>query len=69
MTFHYQPGLDDVSRVRFHLGDTVETGAKFQDEEIAAVISEKGSWQQAVIACILNLMARLSIPDFTADWL
>lgn len=71
MTFTYDltNGFSDAERVRFHLGDTDAAAAKFSDEEIAAIITEAGSWQDAVIACIQNLIARLSVPDFKADWL
>lgn len=70
MTFTYDlnaPG--DPERVRFHLGDTDASAPKFQDEEIGFILAEAGSWQLAVIACIKNMIVRLSQPDFTADWL
>lgn len=71
MTFTYTPGTPtDVTRVRFHLGDTVEAAAQFTDEEITFAINESGSWQQAVIVLLQSLMARLSADgDFQADWL
>jgi hypothetical protein len=70
MTFTYTQPFNDVARVRFHLGDTDSTNARFTDEEITAIITEQGSWQKAVIACLENLIARLSsTPDFRADWL
>jgi hypothetical protein len=70
MTFTYSPFTADKDRVRFHTGDTDSTRAWFTDEEITAIITEAGSWQSAVIACIQNIIARLSgEPDFRADWL
>lgn len=71
MTFTYTLSpATDLTRVRFHLGDTDEDAAMFSDEEIAFVITEAGTWQRAVIACIENLIAKLAAtPDFEADWL
>src|SRR5437762_1987965 len=70
MTFTYIQPFNDIARVRFHLGDTDSTAARFTDEEISAIITEQGNWQTAVIACLENLIARLSgTPDFRADWL
>ena len=71
MTFTYTPNSpNDITRVRFHIGDTVESSAMYSDEEITFGIAEGGSYQQAVIILLQNLIARLSAePDFTADWL
>lgn len=70
MTFTYDPANpDDVTRVRFALGDTVESTAIFTDEEITFVLSEAGSVGAAVVMCIRTIIAKLSEPDFQADWL
>jgi hypothetical protein len=71
VTFTYTPSTPtDATRVRFHIGDTVEAAAMFTDEEIAFVISEESTWQAAVIACLLGQIAKLSAqPDLKADWL
>jgi enterochelin esterase-like enzyme len=70
MTFTYSPIATDRDRVRFHLGDTDASAPKFSDEEIDGVLVEcDGKYKQAVLACIRNLVARLSQPDFKADWL
>lgn len=71
MTFTYDlaDGFSNLERVRFHIGDTDSTAAKFSDEEILAVIADQGTYQKAVIACIRNLIARMSVPTFQADWL
>lgn len=71
MTFTYTPATPtDITRVRFHLADTVEATAIFSDEEINFAIAEAGTWQGAVIACIRSIMASLAgEPDMTADWL
>lgn len=71
MTFTYDVvSPTDVTRVRFHTGDTVEATARFTDEEISFVVSEMGSWQKATIACIQKMISEISAtPDFQADWL
>lgn len=72
MTFTYTPASPtDVTRVRFHIGDTDSTAAIFSDEEIEFITDENsGSWQRAVIACIEAMIAKASNqPDFKADWL
>lgn len=71
MTFTYDlEDPDDIARVRRHLGDTDEQTAIFSDEEIQFAIDEDGGVQEAVIALIDQVIARLSHePDMTADWL
>jgi hypothetical protein len=60
---------NDITRVRFHIADTDANIAVFQDEEILFVLLESGGWQNAVIVLITNIIAKLSTPDFKADWL
>lgn len=68
MTFTYDPStVTDIERVRFAIGDTVESGALFSDEEINMVISETGTYKTAVIACIEAMIAMYSEPNFRAD--
>lgn len=69
MAFTYVPFTTDRDRLRFHLGDTDSSVAKFQDEELDAIILEAGGWQAGVIWCIRNLLAKMQGPDFRADWL
>jgi hypothetical protein len=70
VTFTFNPIATDRDRVRFHLGDTDASASKFSDEEIDGVLAEcDGSYRLATLACIRNLIARLSQPDFKADWL
>lgn len=71
MTFTYDLSTpNDITRVRFHTGDTIEEVAISSDEQINFVISEYGTWQKAVIACIRHAIARLATePDMQADWL
>lgn len=72
MTFTYTPSATptDLTRVRWHIGDTVEAAAIFNDAEIEMAIAEAGGWQQAVIYCIQTIVAMMSAqPDFKADWL
>lgn len=71
MTFTYTPAAPtDITRVRYHIGDTVEDTAIFSDEEIQFAIDEETDWKGAVIASIRSIIARLAgEPDMTADWL
>ncbi|MDX2078561.1 MAG: hypothetical protein SFZ02_19170 [bacterium] len=72
MTFSYTPSAspDDITRVRYHIGDTVEATAIFDDETITMIIAEEGSWQLAVIDAIKSIIAKIAgEPNFTADWL
>lgn len=72
MTFTYDPSASPVSEttlVRYHIGDTDASGAAFSDEEIAMVIAQEGAWKPAVISLIQTLIAKVSVPDFQADWL
>lgn len=71
MAFTYTPSAtpDDRDRVRFHTGDTTEGENFLSDEEIAMLLAEAGSWQQAVIGGIQFIIAKLSKPNFQADWL
>ena len=71
MTFTYTPSApNDITRVRYHVGDTEEAAAIFTDEEITFAIDEEGTWQKAVIASIRSVIARIAgEPDMTADWL
>ncbi len=71
MVFTYDLSTpDNNTRVRYHVGDVDSTVAMFQDDEIAFVLSEEGTWQLAVVSLIKSIIARLSHePDMTADWL
>jgi len=71
VTFTYTPSStpSDLTRVRFHTGQTVEAESFLTDEDISMILAEEGTWQKAVIASIKFIMARLSQPNFKADWL
>lgn len=70
MTATYTAFATDKDRVRFYLGDTVVTAAKFSDEEITAAITEFGAWKVAVLELLNSLIATLSAtPNYKADWL
>lgn len=69
-TYDLTPPVADLSRVRFHIGDTEEEAAIFTDEEIMFAIDEANGWQAAVIMLIRSVLARLAAePDMQADWL
>lgn len=69
MSFSYFPNLaDDVSWVRFYIGDTDKNGYYLEDESITYLI-EAGDRSQAVIDCLENIIAQLSAPTTKLDWL
>jgi hypothetical protein len=70
MSFTYSSDLT-ISRdfVRFHTGDTVETESFLSDEIITSLLATESSQQYAVIAALKYILARLSQPNFKADWL
>lgn len=71
MTFTYTPSSTptDLARVRYHTGQTVEAESFLTDEDIEMILAEEGTWQRAVISGIKFIIARLSQPNFKADWL
>jgi hypothetical protein len=70
MTFTYSEDLTiDRDFVRFHAGDTVSSEALLSDELIASLVATSGSKEKAVIQAIQYRIARLSDPNFRADWL
>jgi hypothetical protein len=72
MSFSYflDNGHNDLTRVRMALGDTDASAPKFQDEEIRATITDQGDdWRAAALVLVDSLIARLSQPNFRADWL
>lgn len=70
MTFTYTEDLtDDVDFVRFHTGDVVSDESFLSDGIITSLVATTGSKEAAVIAAIRHIIARLSTPNFRADWL
>jgi len=69
MSFSFDNALiDDVSLVRFHIGDTDEDGYFLDDETIDYWIAQ-GNVESTVIACIKYILSQLSRPTFKLDWL
>lgn len=69
MAFTFDASLgDDVSLVRFHIGDTDADGYYLEDETIQYFV-DAGSVGSAVIASIKYIITQLSKPDFRKDWL
>jgi hypothetical protein len=68
--YTFNPSLaDDVSLVRFHIGDTNGEGGHFlEDETISYWVSSVGV-QMAVIECIKYIITQLSTPNFMQYWL
>ena len=64
MAVTYDPTLtDNISKVRFRIGDTIEDagalpdGKNIADAEITALVTFEGSWQRATAACFEKLAA------------
>jgi hypothetical protein len=70
MAYHFDPALaDDVSLVRFHIGDTNGEGGHFlEDETIRYWVTTSGV-PEAVIECIRYIITQLSTPNFVQYWL
>jgi hypothetical protein len=70
MAFTYTEDLS-IGRdfVRFHTGDVVSGESFLSDAVITSLIATTGSNEAAVIAAIRHIIARLSTPNFRADWL
>lgn len=69
MSYTFNPALtDDVSLVRFHIGDNHEAGHYLDDETIQYFVTASGV-NAAVIKCIRYVITQLSQPDFRQDWL
>lgn len=72
MGFTYTPSAtpDDVTLVRYHIGDTDAEAAIFSDEEIGMVLAMELSVGAAVVSLIKTIISKLAMePDTTADWL
>lgn len=59
----------DIGKVRLHINDLDSTNVKLTDEAIQYALDEQSTVGGAVIWCIQFLIAKLSDPNFTADWL
>lgn len=69
MTYKFDPTLqDEVSLVRFHIGDTNDKGHYLENETIKHFVDTDG-WKKAVIVCIKYIITQLSTPNFVHDWL
>ena len=69
MTYSFDASLgDNVSLVRFHIGDNSVDGYYLEDETIQYFI-DAGSVGSAVVACIKYIISQLSKPDFKLDWM
>ena len=71
MTFTLDETLaGDADKVRFYTGDMTEKTAMFSDELIAGVIDLEGSYQNAAVSLLENMLVKIGRePDLTADWL
>ena len=71
MAFTYEMDLSqNQDRVRFEIGDTDPDAFFLHDAEIQGLLTlNDDDWQLAALAGIRAIIARLSRPDFRADWL
>lgn len=70
MSFSYDVSLaDNVSLVRFHIGDTEVDGYFLDDETISYWNTELGDANKTVIYCIEYIISQLSQPNFRLDWM
>lgn len=69
MTFTFDPTLaDNVSLVRFHIGDVHEEGFYLADETLSYLVTTHGV-AGAVVRAIDFIITQLSQPNFKLDWL
>ena len=69
MSYSFDASLgDDVSLVRFHVGDNAVDGHFLEDETIQHFVTA-GTVGSAVVACIRYIISQLSKPDFKLDWM
>jgi hypothetical protein len=69
MTYTFAPALsNDVSLVRFHIGDINADGHYLEDETINYFVTNSGV-ATAVIRCIQYIITQLSQPNFSLDWM
>ena len=69
MTYSFNIALsNDVSIVRFHIGDNRTEGYYLDDETITYLVTQHGI-AGAVIRAIRYIITQLSQPDFKQDWL
>jgi hypothetical protein len=69
MSFSFDASLsDDISLVRFHIGDT-DTNGYFVDDETIQYWVNAGTVESATIACLRFILSQLSRPNFSLDWL
>lgn len=69
MTFSFNASLaNDLSLVRFHIGDTNADGHYLENETISYFLTNYDIGT-AVIRCIQYIITQLSQPDFRLDWM
>lgn len=69
MAFTFNAALtDDVSLVRFHIGDNHSDGYYLEDATINYFVTTY-DLATAVVRCIQYIITQLSTPNFRLDWL
>ena len=70
MPFTYDTDLaDDISLVRFRIGDNKSDGYYLDDEEIQYWVDNASSFGIALVRCIQYIITQLSQPNFRLDWM
>ena len=68
-TYSFNPATD-LTRLRFHIGDTDSNNPIYQDDELNFLLGEFGTYQAAAIQAIDGIIAKVSQErNFQADWL
>lgn len=69
MTYTFDPALaDNVSLVRFHIGDNNDEGHFLEDETINYLVTTHGVGT-AVVRAIEYIITQLSQPNFSLGWM
>lgn len=69
MTYTFDPDLsDDVSLVRFHIGDNNSEGHYLEDETIQYFVTSSDVGH-AVVAGLKYIIQQLSMPGFSVGWM
>jgi len=70
MSFSFDINIgDDRDEVRLEIQDTDGDAYFFDNEVIDFILTEEGSVGAAVVRCLENMIAQLSRPDFSTDWI
>ena len=70
MSFTFDPSLEDnISLVRFHIGDNHDDGYFVEDETIKYFLEQTDSVGRTVLMMLKYIINQLAEPDFKLDWM